>query len=484
MNKKNPTLFGVRLPQTTLSNLKKTIKNLPQSRKRKQTLYFHYSEFLLRANRNQWYKYALNRGDITAIDGKGLGWAMWSVMDEGIIAKLYKLIFIYFPRPLRELIFVCCFILQLCINFITGCFTLVFRINLEKRTKNEVILGRDFVYDLLTIAQNNGWKTLIVGGSSESDEFTNSIIKKIFPALHLVTWSRSYTSLLMKDQVLPEFVGQTLNSINVCQFFPDLQEAKQFIKKEKPELVLVCLGGASGRQEFFVDNLKLDPHVDFLLATGLGAAIDHLGRGAKQQVAPKWMIATGLEWLFRFITQPYRRKRIWDSIFTLWWWTTVQQFTQKTQLRPTVINILSNSKNEILLVKRRNVLPGDNGWTFVQGGIDGNELPETAGIREIKEEVKLEKHFIKAYLPAIYSGDEEFSVSFMRFLLLGAKYEGADNYLNFVEYTGAKNPSPNWENQEAKWVSKKDVETYLSVEKIPLWKHAQKILEESGFDKK
>ncbi len=471
-----PSLFGVYLPQTSAHSIKQKIKGLKRHLSKKHVLYFHYSEFLLRANRNPWYKDTLNRGNMSAIDGKGLGWAMWATMDEGVIPKVYKLIFIYFPLILRLPIFILCFALQLGVNFITGLCTLLFKLDLSKRTKNEILLGRDFVYDLLRIAEQKGFKTLILGGSSESDQFTAQLIKQLFPTLNLISWARSYTSLLMRDQVLPEFINKTLNSENVCQFFPDLQEAKQFIKSEKPDIILVCLGGASGRQEFFIDNLYKDPDVDFLLATGLGAAIDHLGGGRKQTVAPKWMVSAGLEWLHRFITQPYRRKRIWDSIFTLWWWTTVEQFMRGTQGRPTVINILTNEKKEVLMVKRRNIIPGDLGWTFAQGGIDLNELAEVAGIREIHEEVGFEKHLLKSYLPSHYSQTEYYSVSFLRFVLLGARYERAENIINFVEYYGTKKPIPNWENQDAQWFDQRDIMTHLSVEKRPDWEKAVKIL--------
>jgi exopolysaccharide biosynthesis WecB/TagA/CpsF family protein len=476
MSNKPPQLFGVNLPQMRATQLKNTIKSL--KRGEKNVLYFHYSEFLLRANRNPWYKDTLNRATMSAIDGKGLHWAMWATMNEGFLPRFYKLFFIYFPWALRMPIFLFMFGIQLVVNLTTGFLTLLFRWNFTKRTKNEVILGRDFVYDLLKIAETKEWKTVIIGGSTESDEFTNTLIRKIFPQLNLISWSRSYTSLLMRDQVLPEFIGQTLSSENVCQLFPDLHEAKQYIQKEKPDLVLVCLGGSSGRQEFFIDHLAQDQTIRFTLATGLGAAIDHIGGGAQQKKAPNWMILLGLEWLYRFIRQPYRRKRIWDSIFTLWWWTTAQQFMQGTQSRSTVVNILSNTHKEILLVKRRNVLPGDIGWSFVQGGIEKNELPEIAGIREIHEEVGLEKYHLKAYLPSKYSNIEMYSVSFLRFLLLGARFESSKNFVNFVEYYGSKKPSVNWENQEARWVNLSKVGTLLSIEKRFDWEYATQVIKD------
>jgi exopolysaccharide biosynthesis WecB/TagA/CpsF family protein len=475
-----PTLFGIQLPQTSKKIIKSRISRLTRNLSQKHVLYFLYSEFLLRANRNPYYKDTLNRANMNAIDGKGLHWAMWATMHTGFLPSLYSTSIIRFPTFLRIPLFVLLFGIQLAINLLTGFVTLILRISYTSRTHNEVVLGRDFVYDLLGIAEKKGFKTLILGGSSESDQITRSLIQQFFPKLDIISWSRSSTSLLMRDQVLPELSSEILNSTNVCQFFPDLADAKHYIQEEKPDLILVCLGGASGRQEFFIDNLYQDPSVDFLLATGLGAAIDHLGGGKKQTIAPRWMIQLGLEWLHRFIHQPYRRKRILDSILTLWWWTTVEQFMQHAHARPTVVNIVTNTEKQVLLVKRRNILPGDIGWTFVQGGIERGELAEAAGIREIEEEVRLEKKHLKTYLPATFSDIETYSISFVRFMLMGAKYNSSKNTINFVEYTGTKNPRANWENADAKWFDQREVLSKLSIEKQKDWINAVQLVKRRG----
>ena len=474
--RKIPQLFGVNLPQTSLFQLKEKIRKLNRNLSQKHVLYFHYSEFLLRANRNPWYKEVLNRGNLSAIDGKGLHWAMWSVMREGLLPKLYKSFFIFFPIFVRVPVFVLLFFIQLPINLVAGFLTLTLKYSFTPRTKNQIVLGRDFVYDLLRIADEKNFKTMIIGGSEEGSEVTQKLIQNMYPKLDLTVWARSHNSLLMQDKVLPEFIGETITSENVCQFFPDLWEAKKAIKTHKPDLVLVCLGGSTGRQEFFIDNIYQDPEMEFLLATGLGAAFDHMGGGAKQTIAPKWMISSGLEWLHRMIHQPYRRKRVFDSIVTLWWWTTVQQFMQNTQSRQTVVNILTNSEKQVLLVKRRNVLPGDVGWTFVQGGIEHGELTEAAGIREIVEEVKLEKNLLQSCLPSEFSDNEPHTVSFLRFLVMGAKYDTSKNFLNFVTYSGNTTPTVNWENMEARWFDHRDVMGTLSVEKRKDWTKAIQII--------
>ena len=470
-------LFGITLPRTTKFQLKERIRKLSKSSS-KHVLYFYYSEFLLRANRNPWYKDTLNRANMTAIDGKGLHWAMWTMAGKNTLPSLYSRI-LSAPAVVRLPVFALLFPLQLLINTVYGLVTLLLKVNYTSRTKNEVVLGRDFIYDLLRISQDKQWRTLIIGGSKQSDEITQALIKKVFPQLQLDLWTRDPKSLLMKDQVLPEYENQTLNSENVCQFFPDLWEAKQYIQDTKPEVILVCLGGASGRQEFFIDNLYQDPEVTFLLASGLGAAVDHLGGGAQQTVAPQWMISTGLEWLHRFISQPYRRKRIFDSIFTLWWWTTVYQFMRLSQARRTVVNVVTNPDNEILLVKRRNILPGDLGWTFVQGGVERRESIQHAGLREVVEEAKLEPTKLDVILEPQYSQNEEYPTSLLRYVYQGARYGRAKKFINFIEYTGTLQPRNNWENKEASWFNYNYVHGTLSIEKRPDWVRAVEILREA-----
>lgn len=491
-----PKLFNVVLPQVSKFELKEKVESLKKGSK--NTLYFYYSEFLLRANRNPWYKEVLNRGTIAAIDGRGLHWAMWRTMKPGIIAKTYFNYLYKLPGIFRIPIFLILFLIKLIINAFGVFFSLVFKYNYTSRTKNQVILGRDFVYDVLRIAEEKKWKTLVIGASRESDEVTKNLVTRLFPKINLSLWTRQPTSLLMRDQFDKKEEGaknqtqskglldritnsltkeeKILTTNNLFEKFPDLYEAKKFIKEDKPDLILVCIGGGSGKQEFFIDNLSQDPEIKFTLATGIGAAMDHLGTGVKEQKkpAPQWMVNTGLEWLYRVIKLPYRRFRILDSIVTLFFWTTLQEFVQGLDNpRPTVVNILENEKDQVLLVKRKNYIPGNVAYSFVQGQIKKKESPEEAGIREIIEETGLEIENLKVTNSPILGQKDYTPLSFISFVGHGGKYSYHKNFLNFVKYSGKKEPETNWENTEAKWFAKKEVTNYLSADKLADWRLAE-----------
>lgn len=463
------SLFGITLPQTNRYTLKRKIRSLkPDSKK---LLYFLYSEFLLRANRNPWYKYCLQKADFTAIDGKGLHWAMWTSMTGSPIVDFYKLC-LNLPTPIRSSIFLIAFVAQLVYTIGTGFFTLVLRYNFTKTTQNETILGRDFVYDLLSIAQQNNWKTLVLGGTKESDEVTKELIQKLFPSLDLITWNRSSNSLLMKDKTNSPIDYNTINSENVCQVFPDLYEAKQYIKQQNPQLLLVCLGGKSGKQEFFIENLKSDPTIQFILATGLGAAVDHLGGGANQPKPPLFFSNIGLEWLYRFVVTPSRRTRIIDSILTLWWWTSVELFIRLGTVRNTVVSIVRNKHlqtESYLLVDRPRVLPGDYGYSFVQGGIDKEEGIISAGVREIEEETSIKNSQLTPIIQPFRSSIEPHSISFVRYFVQGCAYHSSQHFVAVFDYEGDGVIKHNWENRGIQWVPKYNVETTLSIEKRKDW---------------
>ena len=508
-------VFGVLASKITKNQLLEQISEKLTSNSR-LSLYFLYSEFVLRANRLPAYKEVLNQGTWTAVDGRGLMWSIWSLQGTNYLALLYAKIldfslFLELKSPawisksidfIRVVVFLILFGLNLILNVIVGAFTIAGKLRFIRRTQTETILGRDFVWDLLQMAHEKELKVAIVGGSTEGDEITKLLVSQVFPQIQLTTWVKPQNSNLISDipkdtdetKLLENFfpwvalkniveilyqklypksnfsvfdadrdILESLNADNICQHYPDLYDAKDFLRQQKADLVLLCLGGGSGKQEFFAQTVKNDSSIDFGLITGLGAAIDYLG-GEKLE-PPKWVCQMGLEWVFRLIHQPYRRLRILDDIFTLWWWTSLQQFLDYLEFRPTVVTHLKNEVGESLLIKRRSILPGDVGWSFVQGGIDGGESASEAAKREIFEEVGLEPNFLKVEKIHVDFSEETYPVSLFRTLLFAGKYQGCTTTLVELTYLGKSMPKANWENLEARWVSDHRVLDYLSQEK-------------------
>jgi UDP-N-acetyl-D-mannosaminouronate:lipid I N-acetyl-D-mannosaminouronosyltransferase len=83
----------------------------------------------------------------------------------------------------------------------------------------------------------------------------------------------------------------------------DAQGVVAAIKRAAPELILIAMG--SPRQEQLVQKLRHEYAEGFYM--GLGGSFDvYCG---KKRRAPKWMQKIGLEWLFRFLSEPSRAPR-------------------------------------------------------------------------------------------------------------------------------------------------------------------------------
>jgi N-acetylglucosaminyldiphosphoundecaprenol N-acetyl-beta-D-mannosaminyltransferase len=69
--------------------------------------------------------------------------------------------------------------------------------------------------------------------------------------------------------------------------------------------------GAPEQEKFLSRNREKFPNAKIL--AGVGGTFDFLT--GKMKRAPVWMRKIGIEWLFRFIQEPKRAKRIWSAVF-------------------------------------------------------------------------------------------------------------------------------------------------------------------------
>ncbi len=89
----------------------------------------------------------------------------------------------------------------------------------------------------------------------------------------------------------------------------DAQEILQRINASGASLLFVAYGSPS--QDLWIDaHLHAMPSVR--VAMGVGGTFDFLA--GTQRRAPLWMRSLGLEWLYRFMKQPSRWRRIWNAV--------------------------------------------------------------------------------------------------------------------------------------------------------------------------
>jgi len=143
------------------------------------------------------------------------------------------------------------------------------------------VYGPDLMLALCEQSVARGYRHFFYGGATGVPEYLAANLQRRFPGLAVVgTYSPPFRSLT------PEEDAQVVQMIN----------------EANPDVVWVGLG--SPKQERW-----MAAHVGRLTAPvliGVGAAFDfHAGR--KKQ-APRWMQRSGLEWLFRLLTEP---RRLW-----------------------------------------------------------------------------------------------------------------------------------------------------------------------------
>ncbi|KEK23087.1 WecB/TagA/CpsF family glycosyltransferase [Bacillus gaemokensis] len=142
----------------------------------------------------------------------------------------------------------------------------------------ERVTGADLTHDLITYCNEKGYRVFLFGAASESNEKALENLKIRFP--HAT------------------FQGKH-GFVNDEQ----LESVKDQIQQFEPHLLLVGLG--SPKQELFIyENLQ---KLNVPLSIGIGGMIDILSGTVKR--APKLMRDTGIEWLYRLVTQPKRIKR-------------------------------------------------------------------------------------------------------------------------------------------------------------------------------
>lgn len=142
--------------------------------------------------------------------------------------------------------------------------------------------GVDLLHEILSRAERDGLSVFLAikkDGLSSYEEIRMALLKK-FPRL-------------------------TIDGADV-----GIKNAEASKLKAKSYKLLLCNFGAP-EQEFFLESLRNNPG-DVRLAMGVGGAFDFLT--GKQTRAPRCLRAIGLEWLWRFIFQPCRFKRIWNAV--------------------------------------------------------------------------------------------------------------------------------------------------------------------------
>lgn len=140
------------------------------------------------------------------------------------------------------------------------------------------VYGPDCTIEMLKVAAANGIPVGFYGGSPEVLDTLLAIIKRDYPALNV-----AYT-------LSPPFRELTEEEDN---------EIVRQITDSGARILFIGLG-CPRQEKWMMAHIGRIPAVMF----AVGAAFDFIA-GTKKQ-APRWMMKSGLEWVFRFATEPRR----------------------------------------------------------------------------------------------------------------------------------------------------------------------------------
>jgi N-acetylglucosaminyldiphosphoundecaprenol N-acetyl-beta-D-mannosaminyltransferase len=159
---------------------------------------------------------------------------------------------------------------------------LVWASRLLKEPLPEKLSGSDFVPVLLERAAERGWRVYLLGGA---------------PGV----------GALARDKLLAQYPNLQIVGVDAPRFDandpPERRAAVlDRVRATRPHIVLVALGAP--KQELWIDFAREELRPAVLM--GVGATLDFIAGTMPR--APRWMSASGLEWLFRLVREP---RRLW-----------------------------------------------------------------------------------------------------------------------------------------------------------------------------
>lgn len=257
-------VLGVRIDSFTKEELLHKLRNLLVLNK-PVFIVTPYSEMIVAAQRDQEFRNILNSADFALPDGIGILWAAYYLhAKSNLISSLLSIIFK--PESIRDPI-------------------------------PEKISGAEFIWDLAELASQKNYSIFLLGGFGDTPNLAAEALKSKYPDLKIAG-----TASPVNHEIASLSLAMTQNLINQ-------------INSSHTDFLFVALG--PGNQEKWIyRNL---PNLRVKLAIGLGGTFDYLAE--KRPYRPQNWARRGLEWLWRFLTQPWRILRILRGVSGLIWYS-------------------------------------------------------------------------------------------------------------------------------------------------------------------
>lgn len=227
-------------------------------------------EMVMHAQSHPWFKEVLNNSSLSLADGVGLQWA----------GK-------YLSLPLTKIP-----VLRQIQEFFQAIFTLS-AVVLAPKALNiipERLTGADMVWEIAKLASERDYRIFLLGAGPGVALKAARVMQTLYPKLNVV-----------EVMVGPPYEPQ--------------EEVIRRIQQTNPQFIFLAFP-AEEQMRWMRDEL---PKLQDVIAIGIGGALDFIAGGtainagkdkSPARRAPEWMRNRGLEWLWRYLTQPWRKDRI------------------------------------------------------------------------------------------------------------------------------------------------------------------------------
>ena len=166
---------------------------------------------------------------------------------------------------------------------------LVYASRILKSPLKERVTGIDFLSDILGYLQENGKSIYLLGSKPGVSELAAQKMKEKYPDLKIAGTHHGYFGDKKNESANQEAEKAVVDYIN--------ESGADFL----------CVAMGSPRQEKFINDHKQE-FTNVRAAMGVGGSLDVWAGTLKR--APEFYQKHGLEWLYRFIQEPSRYKRM------------------------------------------------------------------------------------------------------------------------------------------------------------------------------
>ena len=224
-------------------------------------------EFIIHAQKDEVFREALMNSSLNTADGIGIIWASKFVELRKISNFKFQILNLFWLK--------------------LTLFAILFNRKWLSSVIPERVTGIDLMWELANRAQERGWKIFLLGAEEGVAEEVAEKLQTLYPRINIVGTGR-----------------------------PEEEGVVERAAETKPDILFMAYG--SPKQEIFIyKNLdKLGSKV----IIGVGGSFNFIVGRAKR--APMIFQKLGIEWFWRFISQPKRAGRIWNAfpkfIYKVW----------------------------------------------------------------------------------------------------------------------------------------------------------------------